>query len=340
MLRKIQILIVITVFLALNVYAGDTDRIGTAGGVQVLQPVGAKGIALGGSNIASTQNVDAIFWNPAGLAKLDRPAEGHFSTMNIFNDIRINYFAFGFNMAELGVLGASVKFFDFGNIPLTTNQDEDGESGRTFSPTFATIGLTYAINLTDRISVGLNSKVILEEVPRASASTIAFDIGLQYSNFADIEGISFGLAIKNIGADLQYSGSGLTDQYSTAGGRLDYLSRDAASNDLPSSFEIGVGYEYSVNEENSITASTMFQSNNFSNDIVKFGAEYNFQDFVMLRGGYNYINDINTEDQLYDFTLGGGIKYDLGGTLFQLDYAFRNDQYFDANNVFSVTLGF
>lgn len=340
MLRKIRILSVIALFMTVSLYAGDIDRIGTAGGAQVLQPVGAIGIAMGGANIATTHNVDAIYWNPAGLSRLTRSAEGHFSTMNVFNDIQINYLAFGFNMGDIGVLGASAKFFDFGDIPLTTNEDEDGASGRTFSPTFATIGLTYALGLTDRISLGVTSKLILEEIPRASASTFAFDVGLQYAQFAGIEGVSLGIAIKNIGGDMQYKGTGLTDQYTTSGGRLDYLSRDAASNDLPSSFELGISYKFEIDGENSLNTSSMFQNNNLSSDIVKLGVEYNFQDFVMLRGGYNISSNINVDDQLYDFSLGGGINYDLNGTMVQLDYAFRNDQFFDANNIFSITLGF
>ncbi len=337
---KSKIVLIASLFCLSFLFAGDLDRIGTAGGVQVLQPVSAKGIALGGANLALTKSVEAIFWNPAGLSKLDGGAEGHFSTINIFSDIRINYFAAGFDMGSWGVLGGSVKFYDFGDIPLTTNEDQDGLSGQTFSPTFATIGLTYAISLTDNINVGINSKVILEEIPRASASAIAFDIGLQYGGFAGLKGISFGIAIKNIGSNLQYSGSGLTDQYLGSGGRADFLSRDAASNELPGSFELGFGYKYSLNEQNSLSLSSMFQNNNLSGDAVKLGVEYGFQDFVMLRGGYNLLTDIDSEDQLYDFTLGAGIKYKLKGTVLKVDYAFRNDQYFDANNIFSLTIGF
>ena len=60
----------------------------------------------------------------------------------------------------------------------------------------------------------------------------------------------------------------------------------------------------------------------------------------MLRGGYNYVPDLSSEDNLYTFALGAGIKYDLGGTILEVDYAFRDSQYFDANNVFSLTVGF
>jgi hypothetical protein len=340
MLHKIQIYITaMTLLLVFALHAGDIARIGTASGVQVLQPVGAKGIAVGGANIATTSSVDAIFWNPAGLSHMQGAAEGHFSTMNIFGDIRVNYLALGFNMGDLGTAGVSVKAFDFGEIPLTTVEDYDGAQGRTFSPTFATIALTYAISLTDKVNVGLTSKLIVEQVPRAEASAFAFDIGLQYSSFASIQGLSFGIAIKNIGTDMQYEGSGLTRRIQTDRG-FDYLSYDAASNDLPGSFEIGLTYDLALNEENSLSTSSIFQNNNFFSDAVKVGLEYTFQDMVMLRGGYSLLTEINSNDQLYDFSLGAGLKYNLAGTDLMFDYAFRNDQYFDAGNVFSLTIGF
>jgi hypothetical protein len=336
MLRKLKILIAMSLIPVAQLFSADIARMGTAAGVQVLQPVGARSIALGGSNLATTNSVDAIYWNPAGLSKMTGAAEGHFSTMNIFNDIQINYFALGVSMGDYGVAGVSIKSFDFGDIPLTTNEDHDGSTGQTYSPTFATLTATYSIGLTDKISVGVNSKLIIEEVPRASAQTVAFDIGLQYAGFAGMENISFGLAIKNIGGNIQYSGSGLSGL--TSGG--EYLSRNAASHDLPSTFELGVAYRYNLDETNSINASSMFQNNNYSNDNIKFGVEYIFQDLVMVRGGYNYANEIDAEDNLYDFSLGAGLKYELGETMLQLDYAFRNDQYFDANNMFSFTVGF
>ena len=78
-------------------------------------------------------------------------AAGQFSTMTIFNDVSVNYLGLGVKSEELGAFGVSIKSFDFGDIPYTTNQDMDGSSGRTFSPTFVTVGLTYSNLLTDVI---------------------------------------------------------------------------------------------------------------------------------------------------------------------------------------------
>ena len=320
-------------------WAGDVDRIGTAAGTQLQQPVSARDIALSGSNIAMTQGVDALYWNPAGLSRLNGNAVGQFSNVTIFDDITINYLAVGANMGSLGTIGFSIKAFDFGDIPLTTNQDMDGSSGKTFSPTFATTALTYAVSLTENIHVGTTAKVVYESIPRAEGTAIAFDAGLQYENFAGIKGISFGIAIKNIGSDLKYEGSALTDEVQQDNGRQDVLSRQSASNALPGSIEMGFGYKTEIDERNSLTVSTMFQNNNFEYDALRFGAEYSFDNFIFLRGGYN-LTAANSEEQLYTFTLGAGITYNVGGTDLTFDYAFRPAQYFNADNIFSLSVAF
>ncbi|RMH60565.1 MAG: hypothetical protein D6677_13465 [Calditrichaeota bacterium] len=320
-------------------FAGDVDRIGTAAGTQLQQPVSARDIALSGANIAMTQGVDALYWNPAGLSRLKGNAIGQFSNVTIFNDISINYLAVGANMGDFGAIGFSIKAFDFGDIPLTTNQDMDGASGKTFSPTFATTALTYSLSLSDNIHVGATAKVVYESIPRAEGTAIAFDAGLQYDNFAGINGVSFGISIKNIGSDLKYAGSALTDEVQQDNGRQDVLTREAASNALPGSIEMGVGYTSNIDEQNSLTVMTMFQSNNFEYDALRLGAEYSFDNFIYLRGGYN-LTAANSEEQLYTFSLGAGITYNVGGTDLTFDYAFRPVQYFNSDNIFSLSVAF
>jgi len=321
-------------------FAGDPDRIGTAAGVQVQVPVGAKDIALVGSNLAYTSGLDAIYWNPAGLARMENTAAAQFSYMSIFNDIGVNYLAAAYGDEDLGVFGVSIKSFSFGDIPFTTVEDMDGSSGRTFSPTFTTLGFTYSRPLTEVVNVGLTLKLINESIDRASANAYAFDIGLQYDNLGSIDGLSFAVALKNIGSNLSYEGSGLGDNYLDPSGREDFLTRDASSDQLPTSIELGIGYRAMLAEKNVVSVVGNFLSNNFENDAVKFGVEYSFDDFLFARGGYHLGMGVEDDEKVYDFALGAGIKYPVGDLNFMLDYAYRNTQYFDGENVFTVTLGF
>ncbi len=331
----------LVLFLGLSpVYGGDPARTGTAGGEQLLVPVGARDLAMGGSNVAFSSGLDAIYWNPAGLSKMNSTAAGVFSTMQIFNDIDVNYLALGLKAGKLGMIGVSIKSFDVGDIAETTLDDIEGASGATFSPTFVTGALTYSRQLTDVIQVGVTGKFISESVPRASASAVAFDIGIQYHNLGGLDGISMGLVVKNIGTNLNYGGSAFLTQQVDPNGTTQFRERPTATAQLPASVELGVGYQRNINEDNAIIFNGNFENNNFGNDNFKFGAEYAYSDLIALRGGYLVTDGLASDDQLYRFTLGVGLHYALGGTDLSFDYAFRDSQYFDGNNMFSLTIGF
>jgi len=333
--------LVFLLLVSLPLYGGDKNRIGSAAGVQVQQPVGARDLAMGGANIVYTKGIDALYWNPAGLSNMDTQYGGMFTTNTIFNDITVNYMGLGINLGGLGALAFDIKTFDFGDIPLTTLEDMDGSSGATFSPDFSTIGVTYANKLTNAIQVGVKVKFISESIPRASATAVGFDAGIQYKGIGGIEGVSFAVAAKNIGTALRYGGSGLlTQEQDPNTGRVDYYKRDASSDQLPASLEIGLAYDYMVMEKNNLIVSGVFQNNNVETDAMKFGVEYTYDNLVALRGGYIYTDDRDAANVLYTFTLGAGVKYNVGGALLCLDYAFRDSQYFDANNMFTFSVGF
>jgi hypothetical protein len=336
----VLVLALILGFTAAPTFAGDPDRIGTAAGVQVQIPVGARDIAMGGANIALTSGVDAIFWNPAGLPRMGNVAVAQFSTMQIFSDIGVNYLAVAYNDEDFGAIGFSIKSLSFGDIPWTTTEDMDGETGRTFNPTFVTMGLTYSRSLTENVYLGLTAKLITESVPRAEASAFAFDVGLQYDQLGGIEDVSFGVTIKNIGTNLRYEGSGLGDNYINDLGQEYYLKTEAASNQLPTAFEFGVAYSASIAEDQTLSVPVLFQSNNFENDAIRVGLEYSFQNMLFARGGYNYALGSESEDVLHTFALGAGIHYPVGEIDLMFDYSFRNSQYFDANNIFTLAIGF
>jgi len=336
------IFLVIAFLITTFLYAGDADRVGTAGGTQLQVPVGGRNFAMVGADIASTASVDAMYWNPAGLGEMSGRAAGLFSTRNIIADINMNYFAAGFNAGKLGYLGLSVKTFDFGDIPVTTTEDMDG-TGATYSPTFSTFGLTYARRITDRINFGFSGKVIYESIPRASASAFAIDLGIQYKNLVDIEGLNMGLCLRNIGTDMKYSGSAMVTEAKDAGETFEaFRYRQTSSDQLPSAMEMGLSYVMSLGFGR-LTVSSTFQYNNFENDQVKLGVEFGMTNMLYVRGGYALtLTDPDNEElgaNVYGMAFGGGIKYPIMGMKAIFSYTYKPVEYFsDVSNTF--TLGF
>ncbi len=339
--RSMSILALVAA-LASMAMGGAGNRAGTSGATELLIPVGTRDISLGGATIATTHGIEALHYNPAALGQMKNNAAVYVSHMSYIADIGINYGAVAANFEGFGVLGLSLKALDVGQIPVTTTTDPDG-TGKTFTPQFFTVGLTYSRMLNDRIGVGVTTKIVTERMADVNSSGVAFDIGVVYDNMAAINGLSLGIAVKNIGPSMEFGGSGLLTQASVdAQHRPSGLYQiQAAGFELPSSIEFGLGYHRNIDDANSLELSGAFQSNNFSDDEYKFGMEYSFQDLFFVRGGYNFAQKETDERQfLFGGSFGAGVKYALGTTEITVDYAYRAVKVFDANHVFSVKLGF
>lgn len=319
-------------------FAGDEARLGTTAGTQVNIPVGARNVAMAGADLVYAHGVDAVYWNPAGMGAVTA-ANGTFSNMSYIADISVNYLAVGSNFGGFGNIGVSVKSLDFGDIPVTTVEAMDG-TGANFSPTFMTMAVTYGKMFTDRINFGVTSKMVYESIPRASASAVAFDIGVQYTDFANINGLGLALVLKNIGSDMHYSGSGLKTQ-ATEDDFTEFFDREAAYDQLPSSYSISGSYKMG----GSILLASSFISNNTSYDELRLGGEYTLMNMFSLRAGMNSAmlgsdTELDENDVLFGTSFGFGINYELIGVGFQLDYAYRSTEYFDGNSVLSLGVNF
>jgi hypothetical protein len=322
-------------------FAGRGDKAGTSAAPELMIPVGARDLALGGSSLASTNGIEAIYWNPAGLARSNSGAEAMFSHMRYIADVSVDYFAVGATFEGFGTLGFSLKALSFGDFEITTEDVPDG-TGQLFSPTYVTVGATYSRLLTDRISVGFTTKLISERIDRVSATGVAFDFGVQYSEFAGVPGLNIGVAVKNIGPSMKFDGPGLlreaevTDVLRPAS----FYKIEAQSDELPSTIELGIAYTYRLNDFNQLSVSSLFQNNNLSDDEYKLGLEYAFDNTLFVRGGYNLSPDTDSDSYIFSGTVGAGVHYPFSGLDITIDYAYRAVKYLDANHVFSIKLGF
>lgn len=337
-----SLIIVLALLLVLDVYAGGGNRTGTGGAAQLLIPVGPRGIAMGESNLAVAQGIESIFWNPAGVANLEKSTSVMFSHMSFIADIGVEYGAVATNLEGFGVISLSLKSLSIGDILVTTTTDPDGLGGAVFSPQMLTAGLTYSRQLTERISVGLTANLITETLGEVSSTGFGFNVGVIYNTLADINGLSIGIAMKNIGPQMQYDGSGMLVLSSVGDQNRppQYTKIEAAKFDLPSSFEMGVGYKAAFDEENALQLSGVFLNNNFSQDEYKLGAEYGYNNQFFVRAGYQMAPQFESEDYLYGLTAGVGVSLDLEGVGIKVDYAYRDVQYFDGNHVFALSIGF
>ncbi len=336
-------LLTILVALALcsNIFAGDVSRKGTTGADQLLIPVGARGIATGGAFIANLTGLESIYYNPAGL-DVTHVTEGMFSYMTYLADINVSYFAAGASLGDFGSMAISFKSLDFGDIDVTTSDFPDG-TGQTYSPSYLVGTLTYSKVLTDRISVGTNLKMISETIMNTSATGFAIDIGVQYKFNSQL---SLGAAVKNVGPNMQYTGPDLVSAISIPGTNIGTSSTgsymvETETFQVPSYFELSLGYKYDINAQNDLLVASTFTANNSLEDLVNLGIEYGYMDMFFVRGGYRYQME-NIDDAVFGFTLGAGINYKISDDIgVVVDYAFREAKEFPADNhIMTVKLSF
>lgn len=320
-------------------------KTGTAAGVELLIPVGGRGLAMSGAIIATTTGIDAMYWNPAGLARIENMAQGMVSNMAYIADINVNYGAVAIQFGTFGTVGLSVKSLSFGDIPLTTVDDPEGIAGRSFSPSFITVGGSYARQFTDAITAGMNIKLISEQLGRVSGSGFAVDIGLQYDGVAGFEGVKLGVVLKNMGPEMSFDGTGLLRKATARDARRpeQYYQSLGASWQLPTSVEIGLAYAKTLGEQLDYNAAASYTANSMFLDSYKLGGEliYNLGSLkVAGRAGIDLLDTGPDDEQIFGPTFGFGVLFKTQALDITVDYAFRTVDYFNNNNLFSLKFGF
>lgn len=325
-----------------SVYA-SAPKLGTAGAVELLVPMGTSSVAMAGANIANVKGTDAIYWNPAGLSNI-KGGEATFSYMDYFADMKVSYLAAGVKAGRLGTIGLSFQIFDIGDIEVTTIEVPEG-TGEILSPDFLTVGLTYARRFTDRILFGSTAKIVSERIGNMSASAAALDFGLQYNSE---KGISFGVTMKNIGTNIEFDGNSHEFDSEIPWASPNATTRktklDLAAHELPTSMNMGLAYTYELAGLGNLSVSGVYNNNSYELDHVGMGAEFGFRNLLFVRAGY--VSQIYPDDWDWDkesqfaLSMGFGLNLNLSGTNIKFDYANRPMELFDSNQYFSVSFGF
>lgn len=272
--------------------AGNKDRSGQAGASELLINPWARSSGWGGVGTSCTQGLEALFSNIAGTAFVSG-TEIIFSYTNYLTGADVNLYTFGLSTSlgkNSGVLTASFMSMNFGEIDITTVQSPEGGLG-TFKPSYLNINLGYSKAFSNSIYGGLNLKVISESMSDASAMGIALDAGIQYVT-GDREQIKFGVALKNLGPSMKFSGDGLSFRGVIPGhgddNDLFTVAQRGEKFEMPTTLRIGASYDFHMGDMNTLTLAGDFNSNSFTKDQVVVGLEYNLKHYLGLRVGYTY----------------------------------------------------
>lgn len=286
-------------------------------GFQFLSVVSdGQAAALGGALTARELGSHALFFNPAGMARMQPFFDVTVSLNQWIGNIKHNTFSLAINPAcgQYGVFGISVQNVNYGQVEGTIVADNEAGYLNTgiIEPTAMAVGVGYAKAITDRFSVGgqvrfieqyLGESIIPTTLTLTDTATgetenrlnpLAFDFGTIY--LTGLKGLAFGMSIRNFSKEIKYAKEGF---------------------EIPLVFTMGI----TIDLMNLLPETELVQSAVLSVDAshyrshpeqIKVGIDYMLMNMLSIRAGYVSNNDEE------GFSYGMGISK-LG---LSLDYAY------------------
>jgi len=334
-------IIIINLIFAISCYAGEFSKVGTSAAQFLKIGVGARAVAMGNTFGAMANDVNTIYWNPAGMVNIPNIAWSG-SYTDWFADIAHQYTALVIPIKGNSALGFSATFVTMDEEMITTEENPQG-TGYSWDATDIAVALSYARSMTDRFALGVTVKYISQRVWNESASTLAFDLGT-YLN-TGYNGITIGMCFSNFGGSLQLQGRDLIREYDANPDNSLNSNIETRLNTqewpLPVNFRVGVSMEIMGQGDRLITSSenrfTIAVDGNHpvdDNALLNVGMEYAWSELLFARMGYRTGHDLN------DFSFGGGLKFQITGARFICDYALAPYGELDDVQYFSVGLEF
>lgn len=321
--------------------------------------IGVDAAALGMSKavVATTDNVNAIYWNPAGLAGIE-DYQGSLMYASYFAGIaNYNYAAFAMPIDKNSAIGVSIIRFGVDDILNTTelidnNGNIDFNRISLFSAADYAFNFAYARNLIFKdLKLGINAKVVRRIIGDFATSWgFGFDAGLQFER----NNWRFGLMVRDI--TTTYNTWAIDeDEFNSIKNAI-----PGQNQELPETTEItkpklqlGVAKSWRIgrffNLQSEVDLNIRFEQTNgiFSSSLGSIdpavGLQLDYDKLVFLRlgvGNFQYVTEFNNNKSLStqpNFGLGFNYKG------IQIDYALTNigsignAQY---SNIFSVTLDY
>ncbi len=346
-IRKTELLITILVVILL----ANIKAFGQAGGAAVpflLISPDARASGMGEVGTAIADDINAVYWNPAGLGFQDyfykyfdedeepipyRQVSLTYSRwLPQFNaDLYYAYGTYGQYFKDLD--GTVAVNFIFMNLGEFTRTYEDGRVGPNFQSNEWALGVSYGTIIAKDLAVGFGLRYIQSNLAPITQGTggdagtgvsAAFDLGLLWKPMdLDLFGLdlsdrlSLGFNLSNVGPKMTYRAE--SDPLPTMlrmGGAFN-LVRDEF-NDL--TFAVDVGKL--LVKRDSLGSDPLPKSlvTGWQNPGVElsFGAEYWYEKLVALRAGFFTEPSALGNRKYWNF--GAGVRYDI----FSLDFSFIN----------------
>lgn len=323
----------------------------------------SRGGAMGETGAATSGDAYSAHWNPAKLvfAKSDLALAFSYSPWlrKLDKDLNLAYLTFFKKISREQAIGASFRYFDWGEIYLKDQQG--GDMGTAYPNEFALDG-TYSRMLNDNFSIGLSGRFIYSNLGQATFSdnkpgkSVAADVGIYYNT--------------DLMAGRNNSNLAVAAVMTNIGSKISYNSPDQ-KDPIPTNLRLGTAYTTSLDPYNTFTIAADFNKlmvptphagydpsktsllkgmfgsfsdapDGFKEELseitVSTGAEYWYNETFAARAGFFY-EDEEKGNRKY-LTFGLGLRYQLFGIDFAYLVPFEQEHPMGEAMRFSLVLNF
>ncbi len=318
--RCLIIALLVSIF---PVYSADVTKVGITAAPFLEIGIGARAIGMGGAFVGTADDATALYWNPAGISRIDR-IQAVFAHTQWIADLNFNFAGFSFPLGQFGNLGAFITSMDYGDMQVRTVQAPEG-TGELFSASDMAIGLSYSRALTDRFTIGFNAKYIYQNIWHETARGFAMDIGTLF--VTGLKGLRIGATLSNFGTDLRMQGKDVLvfhDINPYIIGNNDRIPANLKTESwpLPLNFQFGLAMDVIHTNMTKITLALDAVHPSDNTESVNVGGEYAFRNLFFLRLGYR---DLWLQDGEQGMTFGAGFaSHFIGNLSLYLDYAYAD----------------
>jgi long-subunit fatty acid transport protein len=156
----------------------------------------ARAASLGGSFVTNNDDVDVLFYNPAGMSFLEKDPVS-FSFVKHLMDINLFSLAYSTEFENVGRFGSAIKYINYGSFDKA---DEFGNRTGEFNAGELAFILGYTNEFSENFYYGANAKVIYSSIADESSSAIALDLGINYE--IPNQKLNLAAAVLNLGTQL------------------------------------------------------------------------------------------------------------------------------------------
>lgn len=334
-------ILILSLLLFAQVSASDWEifRKGTNAHAFLLIGTDTRTMGLGGEGTGLIHSAD-VYWNPANSLN---------QTSNMLRHELGNYLlgmdhhvtTVHVNPGSRQMISVMINSLDIGEEEITTALEPQGTDQFYRSQALA-LGLNYARYLTDKVSVGVQGKLIREQIWLEQVRSFAFDIGMRYTERA--AGFVLGMTIQNIGPLSQLEPGPYTtftrrdDETNPGSNNMDAV-YDLKKFPLPLVFRMGLSKEWHF-ASNGIFTPGMLINFGFSDGLTtpfsaSTGLEMSPIKPLKLRVGYQHNRDLG------NLSAGMGLYIPLPqGKRLIMDYAWIDMDYFGSVERYQLSIEF